>query len=303
MGRRTAAGVIDTAYYTGQVPNPMAGLIPNNAALNGANIQRQILWRAYPHYSGVTAMSIPIGRNDYHGMSVKVTKRLTHGLSFLSSYGIGKNLQQIRILNAQDFVLANWENTRLVKESNQNIDAPQKFVIAGIYELPFGKGRQFAADVPGVVNQIIGGWQINYDVTYQSGWMVDHPNAPQARSGSPKLENPTRTQVFNTSLWMDAATGRPVAPPNLSYESRTFLFLFSNIRRPGYQNWDASLSKNFPIKEDLRLQFRFEMVNMMNHPWFNDTASVDVTNAAFGRLNPTQRNLPRFIKLALHLNW
>jgi len=303
MGRRTAAGVIDTAYYTGQVPNPMAGLIPNNAALNGANIQRQILWRAYPHYSGVTAMSIPIGRNDYHGMSVKVTKRLTHGLSFLSSYGIGKNLQQIRILNAQDFVLANWENTRLVKESNQNIDAPQKFVIAGIYELPFGKGRQFAADVPGVVNQIIGGWQINYDVTYQSGWMVDHPNAPQARSGSPKLENPTRTQVFNTSLWMDAATGRPVAPPNLSYESRTFPFLFSNIRRPGYQNWDASLSKNFPIKEDLRLQFRFEMVNMMNHPWFNDTASVDVTNAAFGRLNPTQRNLPRFIKLALHLNW
>jgi hypothetical protein len=45
------------------------------------------------------------------------------------------------------------------------------------------------------------------------------------------------------------------------------------------------------------------MVNMMNYPWFADMQSTDVTNAAFGQLNPTQRNLPRFIKLAMHLNW
>jgi hypothetical protein len=304
LGRRTAAGALDTAYYTAQAPNPMAGLIPNNAALNGANIQRQILWRAYPQYSGVTINSVPVGRNQYHGMSVKVTKRFSHGLSFLSSYGIGKNLQEIRTLNAQDFGgLTNWENTPLVKESNQNIDAPQKFVIVGIYELPFGRGRQFGAAVPGVVNQIIGGWQLNWDVTYQSGWVVNYPNAPQVQPGSAKLSNPTRERVFDTSLWMDPGTGRPVSVPNLTFEMRTFPYLFSDVRRPGYQNWDASLSKYFPIKEDIRLQFRFEMVNMMNHPWFADMASTDVTNAAFGRLNPTQRNLPRFIKLALHLYW
>jgi hypothetical protein len=303
LGRRTAAGAIDTAYYTGQVPNPMAGLIPNNAALNGANIQRQILWRAYPQYSGVTMMSVPIGRNTYHGMSIKVTKRLSQGLSFLSSYSIGKNLQQIRILNAQDFVLSNWENTKLVKESNQNIDAPQKFVIAGIYELPFGKGRRFAAAVPGVVNQIIGGWQLNYDVIYQSGWVVDYPNAPQVRPGSAKLDNHTYTRVFDTSLWKTAA-GTPV-PTQEPYTLRDFPYLFSDVRRPGYANWDTSLSKYFPIKENLRLQFRFEMINMMNHPWFSSMASggTDVTHAAFGQLDPRQRNLPRYIKLVLHLNW
>lgn len=303
MGRKTAGGAIDTAYYTAPVPNPMAGLIPVNAALNGATIQRQILWRAYPQYSSVAITSVPIGRNQYHGMSIKVTKRLSHGLSFLSSYNIGKNLQQIRVLNAQDFVLANWENTRLVKESTQNIDAPQKFVVAGIYELPFGRGRRLAANVPGWLNQFIGGWQINYDVTYQSGWVVDYPNAPQVRPGSAKLPNPTRTQVFNTSLWDDPATGRRVSPPNLTYELRTFPYLFSDIRRPGYQNWDTSLSKYFPIRENLKLQFRFEMINMMNHPWFADMASTNVTDPAFGRLHPTQRNLPRFIKLVMHLHW
>ncbi len=303
MERRTATGAIDTAYYTGAVPNPMAGLIPNNAALNGATVQRQVLWRAYPHYAAVTLNNVPIGRNQYHGMAIKVTKRLSHGLSFLSSYNVGKNLQQTRALNSQDFVPARWKETPLVKESNQNIDAPQKWVIVGIYELPFGRGRPLGADVPGWLNQIIGGWQINYDVTYQSGWVSTYPNAPQVRPGSAKLEHPLRTRWFDTSLWDDSATGRRVAVPNLTYEFRTFPYLFSDVRRPGYQNWDASLSKNFPMTERVRLQFRFEMINMMNHPWFNDIASVDVTSPAFAQLSPRQANLPRFIKLVLHLHW
>jgi len=302
LGRRTSTGAIDTAYYTALVPNPMAGLIPNNASLNGATIQRRFLMYAFPQFTDAPIYSIPLGKNQYHGMTMKVTKRFSHGLSFLSSYTIGKNLQQTRWLNAQDFGgLSSWENTKLVKESNQNIDAPQKFVIAGIYELPFGKGRQFASNVPGVVNQIIGGWQINWDVTYQSGWVVDYPNAPQIRPGSAKLPNPTRTQVFDTSLWK-TPSGTPV-PTQEPYTLRTFPLLFSDVRRPGYQNWDTSLSKYFPLRESLKLQFRFEMVNMMNHPWFADMASTDVTSPAFGRLNPTQRNLPRFIKLVMHLHW
>ncbi len=42
---------------------------------------------------------------------------------------------------------------------------------------------------------------------------------------------------------------------------------------------------------------------MRNHPWFADMASTHVTNAACGQLHPTQRNLPRFIKLAMHRYW
>jgi hypothetical protein len=303
LGRVTSTGAVDTAYYTALVPNPMAGLIPNNASLNGATIQRQILWRAYPQFSGVTLASIPIGRNQYHGVNFKVTKRMSAGLSFLAAYTIGKNLQQIRSLNAQDFGgLNNYEATKLIKEPYQDADTPQKFVIAGIYELPFGKGKPFAGGASGIVNHLIGGWQLNYDVTYQAGWVVDYPNAPQVTPGSAKLDNPTSSQVFNTSLWR-TSTGAMTSVPNTTYGFRTWPYLFSNIRRPGYQNWDTSLSKYFPIRESMRLQFRFEMVNMMNHPWFADMLSTDVTNAGFGRLNPTQRNLPRFIKLAMHLNW
>lgn len=302
LGRRTAAGVIDQAYYNAQVPNPMAGLIPNNAALNGATIQRRLLMFNYPQFSSLNINSVPIGRNEFHGVNLKVNKRFSHGLSFIASYNIGKNLQQTRLLNQQDFGgLNNFDGTALVKESNQNIDAPQKFVIAGIYELPFGKGRPLGASMNKFLDAVVGGWQLNYNVTYQSGWVVDHPNAPAVRPGSAKLDNPTRTQVFDTSLWRTPA-GLPVATQE-PFTLRTFPFLFSDVRRPGYRNWDTSLSKMWPIKEQLRLQFRFEMVNMMNTPWFSDMLSTDVTNPGFGQLNPTQRNLPRFIKLGMHLNF
>jgi hypothetical protein len=303
MGKVTSTGAVDTAYYTAQVPNPMKGLIPNNASLNGATIQRQILWRTYPQYSAATWAGIPVGRNQYHGVNFKLTKRMTHGLSFLAAYTIGKNLQQIRMLNTQDFGgMSNYEATKFIKEPYQDADTPQKLVIAGIYELPFGKGKPMAADVPGIVNQIIGGWQFNYNVTYQSGWVVDYPNAPQVSPGSAKISDPTYTKVFNTSLWK-TSSGAAVSVPNTTYGYRTWPYLMSDVRRPGYANWDTSLSKYFPIKESLKLQFRFEMVNMFNHPWFADMQSTDVTNAAFGQLNPTQRNLPRFIKLGMHLNW
>ncbi|MCX6636662.1 MAG: TonB-dependent receptor [Acidobacteria bacterium] len=303
MGRVTSAGVVDTAYYTALVPNPMAGLIPNNAALNGATIQRRLLWWNYPQYSGVTLASIPIGRNQYHGVNFKVTKRISRGLSFLAAYTIGKNLQQIRSLNTQEFGgLNNYDATRLIKEPYQDADTPQKFVIAGIYELPFGKGKPFAGNPPALVDHLIGGWQLNYNVTYQAGWIVDYPNAPQLTAGSAKLDDPTFSQVFNTSMWK-TSSGAMTSVPNTTYLFRTWPYYFSDVRRPGYGNWDVSLSKYFPITEKVKLQFRFEMVNMMNHPWFADMLSTDVTNAGFGQLNPTQRNLPRFIKLAMHLNW
>jgi hypothetical protein len=300
--RRTPSGAIDTAYYTARVPNPMAGLIPNNASLNAATVPRPVLWNAYPQYSRVTLASVPVGRAQFHGMNIKVTKRMGRGLSFVSSYNIGKNLRQTRILNPPDFGgLNNLESTRLVKESDQNVDIPRRFVIAGIYELPFGRGRAVAAGAPGFLNQIIGGWQLNWNVTYQRGMVADYPNALQNAPGSAKLENPTRGQWFNTSLWKKS-DGTPVALPE-PYTLRNFPLLFSDVRVPGYQNWDTSLSKIFPIRENLHLQFRFEMVNMLNHPWMQDLASVDVTNPLFGQLSPNQANLPRFIKLAMHLNW
>jgi len=303
LGRRNAAGAIDSAYYTARVPNPMAGLIPNNAGLNGATIPRQQLLLPFPQYTGISLNNVPIGSQDYHGFQSKLTKRMSSGITFLASYGVGKTLERVNLLNAQDFNLANPDATPLEKRSATNIDIPQKFTIAGVFELPFGRNHAWGNAWSKPVDLVLGGWQFNFDVTYQSGWAIDYPNAAQVAPGSAYLPSGERTldRWFDTGLWTNPATGRLV-PRQEPFTLRTFPTRFGDVRVPGYRNWDASISKRFPIKERINAQFRFEMVNAFNTPWYTGLigGGNDVANANFGRLNFVQGNLPRFLKLGLH---
>jgi hypothetical protein len=291
------------SYYTQKVTNPMAGLMPNNASMNGATITQQQLLYNYPQYSQLSLANVPIGKQRYDGFQSKITKRFASGFSLLASYTVSKDLQQMHIQNPQDFSLSDIYSTPLVKEPADQIDVPQKFNITGLYEFPFGRGKKFGASMPKVFDALAGGWEINWNVTYASGSELAYPNAAQTVAGSAKLDSPTMSKWFDTSKWVDSSTGKNVTAPNLNYNSRTFPYEFSNIRLPGYQNWDASLSKAFKIHETIRTQFRFEAVNLMNHPQYGSIQSVDVTNSQFGRLNPTQSNLPRFLKLSLKMNW
>ena len=145
LGRRTAAGTIDTAYYTGQTPNPMAGLVPLNPALNGATASRQNLLFAFPQFSQININNIPIGKQRYDSFQLKATKRFSQGLTFLASYTVAKTLEQVTLLNLQDLNLSDPASTKLVKQSADQIDIPQKFNLAGVYELPFGKGKALLA--------------------------------------------------------------------------------------------------------------------------------------------------------------
>jgi carboxypeptidase family protein len=304
LGRLTSTGQIDTAYYSARVNNPLAGLIPNNANLNGATIPRQNLLYPYPQYNQLTVANAPIGSQRYDGLQAKVSKRMGSGLTFLASYGMGKTLERVTLLNNQNFNLQNIDASVLEKRSADQIDLPQKFTIAGVYDLPFGKGRPIGNDMHRVANFIAGGWTLNWNITYQSGWAVTYPNAAQAVAGSAKLSGEqTLDRWFDTSKWISPSTGRLVPRAETTYALRNFPTRFSDVRVPGYRNWDISASKSFPIHEQIRAQFRFEMVNAFNHPWYTGLigGGDDVTNANFGRLNFVQGNLPRFIKLNLHL--
>ena len=306
LGRRTAAGAIDTAYYTTQVANPLRGLIPNNAAKNGATIARQELLIPYPQYAlnGFTYNNLSIGRQRYHGLQTKLTKRYSYGVVLNATYQFIKVTEEASLLNNQDFNFANPGSSKLEKRSAGQIDIPHKFAIAGSWDLPFGKGKPWGPNISKGMNYLVGGWQMNFDITYQSGWVADYPNAKAAKAGSANLgSGATFGQYFNTSLW-DDANGRRVAAQE-PFTLRDFPTRFTDVRVPGYRNWDASLAKFFPITERARLQFRLEMINAFNHPWYVNLASgaTDVTRATFGQLDPTQRNLPRFLKLGLNLVW
>ncbi|HEX6736880.1 MAG TPA: hypothetical protein VF310_01275, partial [Vicinamibacteria bacterium] len=96
----------------------------------------------------------------------------------------------------------------------------------------------------------------------------------------------------------DPAKQRNDARINLVNNLRTFPFR-PGVRRPSVYFLDASLVKTVEINDDLRLQLRFEAINALNHPVF-DQPNVDPRNAAFGTVTQ-QFNIPRNLQFGVRL--
>jgi len=287
------------AYYTERVANPLAGRIPDNAARNGTTITRDILLTPYPHFGAINVSSIPIGRQNYHSMQSKLTKRFSSGMSFLLSYTISKNLEEVSFLNNQDFNLNDPDSSKLERRLFE-FDVPQKLAVLWSYELPFGKDKRFGTGVNSAVNKIIGGWQINVDGTTQSGFPIDFPNAPNLEARSAKLAGSQvdLKRAYDTSLF-------PRAAPNLAITYRDWPTRFPNVRRYPLKNVDIGLYKNTRLSERLAFQFRAEFLNAFNHPWFSnmDGNSTNVTNARFGWFVQEEGNQNRLIAMVGKLIW
>jgi hypothetical protein len=276
------------SYYTERLANPMAGLLPDNAAKNGSTIPRQDLLMAYPQYSGVTMTDIPLGRQRYDSMQSKITKRFSHGVSFFAAYTISKTLEQVSFLNQQDYVLGDPLGSKLEKRLME-WDVPQKLALLSTAEIPVGSGRRFGSDLNGVLNHLLGGWQTNWQVTYQSGYPFDYPNAAPVKSGNFSLSKSERT----LERWFDTSFFPKTAQP--AFTLRTFSTRTADVRLAPLENWDISVYKDFSIREGVRFQFRTEFLNAFNHPWFSRIETNNVTAANFGSVRLDAQNQLRLV--------
>jgi len=294
-----------SAYYTEPVPNPMAGLLPNNPAKNGRTIPRQDLLRPFPQFTGVGLSGLSIGRQDYHGWQNRIARRFSRGLTFQAAYTLSKTLEEVSFLNAEFFNLANPLQSPLERRLLE-FDAPHKLALLWTYELPLGRGKPYGNTMHPMLNALVGGWQINGDLTLQSGFPVPFPNAAPVEARSAKLPSEQRTlfRWFDTSLWRDPATGRTV-PVQAPFTLRNFPTRFPDVRFPPLNDLSLSLFKDFQIQERVKLNFRAESYNVTNTPWFSrlDGNGTNVANAAFGAMNLAQVNSARRYVLGLRLLW
>ena len=172
------------------------------------------------------------------------------------------------------------------------------------YELPFGKGRKFAAG-NNVINQVFGGWDANMIFVKQTGLPftpVLNTSVSNAGGSRPDrfksglIDNPTIAKWFDTSLGASgtAAWGTPTQ------------FTFGNGGRnvlygPGRTNVDFSIFKNITFKEHYKVQFRTEMFNIFNHAQF-DLPNTAVGGASAGIIAGIV-GTPRQIQFALRFSF
>ncbi|MGH9538193.1 MAG: hypothetical protein ACRD3H_09730, partial [Terriglobales bacterium] len=287
-----------------QVPNPFFGHITSSGcSLDQPTVQEGQLLRPHPEFCDITEVQDPAGDSHYNALDVNYTHRVSQGLTLLASYTFSKFIDNVG--GPDSWANASGENIRNVynlaaEKSVDATDTPHSFVLSYVYELPIGKGRKFVSGVNGVLNQVIGGWQTSGTLTLKEGFPLSIASSGNGVNyfgagqhvdvvGDVNVAHPNRTEWFNTSAFAVAA------PWSLGDAPR----FFSNLRAPGYDNFDISIQKYFPIKESVRLQFRLDMFNAFNHTNFYSPNTT--MGPGFGTIN--QAWTPRLMQAALKLYW
>lgn len=270
---------------TQQFPNPFFGLVSTYPT----RISRADLLRPYPQFGDIT-IAQSVGYAWYHSMQVRADKRFAKGYTLQVGYTYSKFMQATEFLNATDPV---------PYRSISDLDRPHVFTVSGLWELPFGRGRRFAAGAPAVANALIGGWQLNSTIIRQAGAPLGFGNAIFVGNvGDIPLPKSERSpdRWFNTNAGFNKLTAQ-----QLANNIRTFPLRFSGVRGDGQASWNFSLLKNFKIWERLGAQFRAECYNAANHPSFN-TPNTTPTNSSFG-ISTQAISEPRNWQFALRLTF
>jgi hypothetical protein len=266
------------------VPNPFFGIFPATATLgSSANTTRSRFWVRYPQFNAVNVVGMGTARSTYHGLQMRVQKRLSHGLALVANYTNSKILEY----NATSVI-----NDRFYR-SVSDMDRPQMFRLFVTYELPVGRGRAFGGNWPRWLDHAFGNWEVSGVLKLTSG----EPLSITERRGRPlPLSNPALGGSPRDRLGdrVDPATGRPLNP---YFDTRVWLAMpndYTVSPEPLTLDWlrdvretstNLTLFKTFRFTEGIRMELRSEINNPTNTPGFRRPGSDMSNPASFGVIN------------------
>jgi hypothetical protein len=269
-----------------------------------------------PPYGTFDTISLfgDVGKANYDSLQIKAeTKTPKYGLYALFAYtysrtydnGLSDGLGSL--LSAPFFPLPNWQN---LDWGLSQINLDNSFTGSVIYDLPFGRGKQFGSSWNGVTNALLGNFQLTLIQRISSGFpvpLIDSNNQSgsffQNGGNGNNWNRPDRVAGCNQSNadhgkleWINSSCY--VAPPvgQLGNASRV------PATGPDFVNTDFSVIKQFALpREGMGLNFRAEFFNLFNHAQFGSPVN-DVSALGFGSVNSTVNN-PRLVQLALKLSF
>ncbi|HXF05304.1 MAG TPA: TonB-dependent receptor [Blastocatellia bacterium] len=257
------------------------------------------------------------GDSYYHGMIVQLRRRFEKGLDLGFSYTLSKSIDNMSVdpVGAASGGGLSTTNSRTptdvrnfrLDRSLSDFDNRHVFVVHGLYDLPFGRGRTWGGNWPGVVNHILGGWTVTGIFISQSGEPFTINSGIRTVHNTKQSRAELRGPLPKAKLQSVAGIRGPVVfqvtdlDPNTNCRqivgTQSFLCIpapgesgmgRNTIIGPGFWNFDFGLIKRITLTERVNLQFRAEFFNAFNHPNFENprnasSGSPTLTSSLFGQ--------------------
>ena len=248
--------------------------------------------RPYPAFGPFASIQMR-GNSNYHSLQVKLQKRLSHGLYFLSAFTYSHAESDLPPICCNSPWPGNSYNLRLSK-GLADFQQMFRWVTSFDYQLPFGKGMAFMNNNR-VLDLILGGWHGTGILTVNSGFpFTPTQETDSSNTGTQGYTLPNRIangnlpssqrslyQYFDVAAFTDA--------PNYTFGNSGYNVLIG----PGLTNLDLGVRKVFSITERQKVELRGEFYNALNHPHFGlPNGDIDAGPGASGAitsLNGTMR--------------
>jgi hypothetical protein len=263
----------------------------------------------YPYPGlGTVPVNDTSGNSIYNGLHAQVARRLTDGIQFSGAYTWSHAIDNTQAGFDTDFRYGGnvvdpfqWQ-TR--ERANSNLDVRNRFVFDALYELPFGRGRNFGHNWNPAVDAVLGGWQFSPILTLASGFpfdvVCDYCSNPSTRPNvvGPLQQTNHPAQWFVTSSFAKAAnfgtSNTPVAPGDTPRNP---------FNGAGTKTMDLSVSKNFTFSERFRGELRGEFFNLFNTPQFSPPDGNLNDGGQFGKVTTLRFDSQREVQVTLRVSF
>lgn len=346
----SSANAGDAARYTSALftnatfLNPLARFNPNPFNF-GSALDSDATRRANALAAGLPANflranpdklggAIVTGQGDYtnfNSLQFELRRRLANGVQFNASYvwGVGEASQRYSL--------------RVPRQTVKRVgvtggaEVTHAFKLNWMVELPFGRGKRFASNAGGVLDRIVGGWQLHGNARFQSGAWVDFGNVRMVGFNEKELRKMFKLRInenkrvfmlpqavvdetvkaFSTSPTTATGYGALGAPSGQYFApamSDTCLETISvnygdcgtrtlSVRGPAFKEVDISIMKLLPIVKRIQAEFRVEMLNAFNSVNYVPVTGLGSNPASYEVSALTGTNTARVIQLVSRITW
>jgi hypothetical protein len=277
----------------------------------------------HPQYAAFSSFG-STAKSDYHGATISVRQRLGQTLSYDLNYTWSNSFDSASGLQTGTSYGSQFILNPLRPEDNygpSDFDTRHSINANFIFQVPFGRGKQYFSNMNKYADVLLGGWQLAGIYRWNTGLPLSVPfDAAQWATNWNAQSSGTR--IRPVSIQVDRTTQNAFADPQSAFNS------FRNarpgetgernvLRLPGYSTLDLGLSKSFnmPWRENHKLQFRWEVINVTNTQYFNadnftrstfglpqDPENSDVSGD-FGKIFTSIQGVPRRMQFGLRYSF